>query len=686
MKYFFLFFLLISNLLYGQELIKGKYDSESNLFQQKGNSYWISEFEGDFAKFSKSGYYGIINKQGKIILPMEYDEVLITDSLLYAYNKNTHFVFSNTGELIDQPRFDFVIKRKGVLFFDVWQRYVNIEQYNSNTIDRIYQHGNTLYDFDGKFIADIPDNIRISFVQGIAAINNGHWKTKKYGYINKKGETILPIKYDFCTYFSNERGIVGLNEKRAIIDKQGNFITPFTSMIPAQSIYSSGLCRYKDSTIGKFAYIDTSGSIKIPPKYDKASNFSRGFAKVEENGKSYIIDPNGKEYINQQFEFEGGHRFMQYGNGVVYEDKNGKKLFDFKYEDHPSMIYYIEGLARIKLNGKQGIIDRLGNEIIPPIYDNVKIDQGYIMVRDNNAIWLMNKKGEKLMRIKDNASIRAKMISNYTILPEFNRFGFLKTLKEGKRGLINADAKEILPTNFERITMCEYYIQATKNDEIGIYNLEGELKVPHEKQRIVAITNKGFIIERERSLRLYDSEFNLKFTVDSIDLDYPSHGRVFSSGVYPYKIDSTGKRGFLDLVNLQKSKAIYDQLSFYGSHLILCKEKRKKTLYNLITNEKEIVDFEIDKKTYPKLLIIKKESNKPGVYTPGIGDFGEATQAWLYGVMNYAGEIVLPIQYSEIERISFFYDENITFPKGAVLFTNLKNKYVFINKQGHVIL
>ncbi len=687
MKNLILFFLLTNNFIFGQDFLEGKFSSKHNLFQQKKVDYWISEFEGNFAKFSKTGYSGIINKQGEIILPMEYDEIYSSDSLFYAYKKNTHYIFSKRGKIIDVPIYDYIIKKKGILYLENYQLYrpLNISG-NPFEKKRMFQYGNAIYDFDGYLITNVPDNLIINFHYGMSVVNNGQWKHKKYGYINRKGENVIPMEYDYCDIFRNGRGIMTLNNKRAVIDKFGNFIVPFTKSIPPLSFYANGLCRYKDSITRKLAYIDTSGNIIIPPKFDKAGNFSNGFAKVEENGKSYTIDVNGKKYKTEQGAFKEGYRFQDYKNKIVYEDKNKKEVFDFKYQNHPTSIYFIEGLAKVKLNGKEGVIDRLGNEIIPPVYDRVKIDQGYILVKNQNDIWLMSKSGKKLKTVQETTEKNDTKSTNHSISIGFNVNGFLMTRKDDKIGVINSNADVVLPITFDRIYLNEYYIIAIVNNKTGVYNFNGELMVPHEEQKIVSKTNKGFIIKREKTLVAFDREFNLQCTIDSIDINYPSAGTQYPSGVYPYKNKTTGKLGYLDIINIQNSHAIYDDLGFYGNHLILCKNKNKKILYKPISNEKVHLDFDIIQKVTSNILIVRKERDGPRAALPEGMNSYMMNKDWVYGIMNQDGEIILPIKYSKIRGINFFRDKKTDIPKGAFMFIEHKNEYIFIDNYGKIML
>ena len=55
------------------------------------------------------------------------------------------------------------------------------------------------------------------FSEGLAAVKlNG-----KYGFIDKTGKEIIPLKYDFANCFSEGLALVRLNNKWFYIDKNG---------------------------------------------------------------------------------------------------------------------------------------------------------------------------------------------------------------------------------------------------------------------------------------------------------------------------------------------------------------------------------------------------------------------------------------------------------------------------------
>lgn len=105
------------------------------------------------------------------------------------------------------------------------------------------------------------------FSEGLAAVVVGKWMSRQtYGFINKKGEMVIPPRF---------------------APRMGNY------MIIAASRFSEGLACVGNG--GAFGYIDKSGQYVIPPKFADAQAFSEGLAWVKTfDGKAGWIDKTGR--------------------------------------------------------------------------------------------------------------------------------------------------------------------------------------------------------------------------------------------------------------------------------------------------------------------------------------------------------------------------------------------------------
>jgi len=90
------------------------------------------------------------------------------------------------------------------------------------------------------------------YYEGLAVVEY----RRKYGFIDKTGKEVIPIKYDDAHSFSEGLAKVKLNDKYGFIDKTGKEV--------------------------------------IPIKYDYAEGFSEGLAQVKLNNKWFYINQKGE--------------------------------------------------------------------------------------------------------------------------------------------------------------------------------------------------------------------------------------------------------------------------------------------------------------------------------------------------------------------------------------------------------
>src|SRR5208337_2787623 len=142
----------------------------------------------------------------------------------------------------------------------------------------------------------------------------------------------------------------------------------------------------------KWGYIDKTGRLIIPFKFDWADDFSEGLAAVKIIEKAGYIDKTGKFVIPPRFFFGGPFssgmalvvfrrfekdKFLM--NKLGYIDRSGKLVIQSKealdsrslhvlYKD----LFFSEGLACMDQNNKFGFIDKAGKQVIPPQYEDVR--------------------------------------------------------------------------------------------------------------------------------------------------------------------------------------------------------------------------------------------------------------------------------------------------------------------------
>ena len=155
----------------------------------------------------------------------------------------------------------------------------------------------------------------------------------KRGYLNAKGKTIIPARFDEASDFKEGVALVRLGAQRGFIDHTGKFV----AKLPAQCVdagpLSEGLAAVviKDSKgEPKWGFVDKVGKVVIPPLYwvdvrwfnCNPPAFSEGLAPVaigdDVHHKYGYLDKTGKFKIAPQFkqatEFVDGLAQVQTGD------------------------------------------------------------------------------------------------------------------------------------------------------------------------------------------------------------------------------------------------------------------------------------------------------------------------------------------------------------------------------------
>ncbi|MGA2593393.1 MAG: WG repeat-containing protein [Bryobacteraceae bacterium] len=155
----------------------------------------------------------------------------------------------------------------------------------------------------------------------------------QHGYINQKGVLVIPISLE-VTY------VINFSEERASFAEA---VKP----TPAKYPYLDKNGKLRIFREEKWGFIDMSGAVAVPPRFDAAMDFSEGLAGIafDTDRTSYSCTDCDK---NQHWGFI---------------DKQGKVVIRAQYH---SVRSFSEGFAAVESDdGKWGYIDTKGNLIVP---------------------------------------------------------------------------------------------------------------------------------------------------------------------------------------------------------------------------------------------------------------------------------------------------------------------------------
>jgi hypothetical protein len=140
---------------------------------------------------------------------------------------------------------------------------------------------------------------------------------------------------------------------------------------------------------GKYGAMDINENVIIEPKYDNLSQHKNCYNGRKGN-EQYILDLDG----NIKLKFEDTNMSPS-SNISVYTEKDLNGYFEHSGLLLTEAIYeqaynFIQGFGKVKKNGKFGLIDSSGVEVISCEFDEISIgEDGYIVVRKNNKFGLL---------------------------------------------------------------------------------------------------------------------------------------------------------------------------------------------------------------------------------------------------------------------------------------------------------
>lgn len=291
--------------------------------------------------------YGIMDKNGQIVIPAEYNELYqnddfyyneIQDSITVGYyldlkNKKLEKLPANVkffkklndeyAVFTDKNDYKGVLKnRKDEV---IPYEYNNIDLAGNTFVLERSKRGRIFYEFrklDGSKI-EIPERISdVSFYKNnpnIVVIS----RDEKYGLIDKNGKLSIPLSDSPIDMVSPN--LIDFSVKDGYGEIFG--IKAISGKIIVNPKYydlgylSDGRAMFSIIENGekKFGYLNENAQEVIPATYNTALDFYKGMAMVEKDYKVYLIDTTGKVVVNMPSDPDGNYLDSKNdGTGFIY--------------------------------------------------------------------------------------------------------------------------------------------------------------------------------------------------------------------------------------------------------------------------------------------------------------------------------------------------------------------------------
>lgn len=279
---------------------------------------------------------------------------------------------------------------------------------------------------------------------------------RKWGFIDREGNTIVEPKYDQVSAFSEGLAAVNSRGRWGFIDREGNVIInyayraawPFHEGVARVTLYNGTYCLLQrdgdttcfrsadavyDCSSGRvrfekdylFGFADIWGNVIINPIYVRAGNFHNGLAVVTLSDKQGLIDTSGAFVVQASYDkvsLPASGRIVAYDNDkAFYLDRYGQRISDKTYPDATD---YQDSVAAVRTAGGWMLIDWHEKPVVPQLFDHLRpAGEECWVARRDGACTLVHQSGAIL------TSFVYQQINNFreglAVYGRDNLFGYL---------------------------------------------------------------------------------------------------------------------------------------------------------------------------------------------------------------------------------------------------------------------
>ena len=317
------------NNLYFITSINGKYGLMKNSKTIIDNDYRSIDYDrtNNFLIIQKDSAYGVFDLNGKTIIPLDYDLIIIGGEYINAYKGDATLIFDKNGNnvqtensskenvsdkysiIIDKDGFyNIVDKQEKVLLKD---KYSYLEFFREDLFIATNESKTGLIRANGEIVVPLQYST-IQNIDGVNCLQATEIDSNKTLVINSEGKVKEGLENASFIKEDNYVKILSGSDVK-YYTQDGNEIT-YQELHPENNIYA-----VKQN--GKWGFKNKEGKIVINCEYDFVSEQNGNYVGVKKDGKWGILDINGNKIKDPTYEISFNNvkflgEFYQIGTNV----------------------------------------------------------------------------------------------------------------------------------------------------------------------------------------------------------------------------------------------------------------------------------------------------------------------------------------------------------------------------------
>lgn len=185
---------------------------------------------------SNKGKYGYEDRFGGIRIMFNFEDAYnFSNDLAVVANDKKYGFINREGEVVIPLKYDFAwsfgqtgFEELALVNYGISLRIAPITWEGGGVFGFINKKGEEVLPLKYGLIADASEGLaaildgKVEIASDGDIIRNGKW-----GFINEKAKIVIPLIYDDCDAFKNGKAVVLKGDKWGLIDKKGQTVIPF---------------------------------------------------------------------------------------------------------------------------------------------------------------------------------------------------------------------------------------------------------------------------------------------------------------------------------------------------------------------------------------------------------------------------------------------------------------------------